>query len=156
MTDTLYIDLDLACGTYRFALPPSAQMEIERICQAPFGAVAARVMRGRFSVRDDATTGLITQAEFGALDLDMIIRKGLIAGGGVTDDAEPGVLLSQGDVDGWFAINYLNKWSIEQKWTVAAAVIGAMFHGYPAAANLPKAADAKAVGKKPTAQLADA
>lgn len=141
MTDTPYIDLELACGTYRFALPNGAQMEIERACQAPFGAVAARVMRGRFSVSDDATAGLITQAEFGALDFDMIIRKGLVAGSRVTEGAEPGVLLGQGDVDGWFATNYLNKWSIEQKWTVAAAVIGAMFHGYPAATNLPKSGD---------------
>lgn len=35
MTDIPYIDLELACGTYRFALPSTAQIEIERICRPP-------------------------------------------------------------------------------------------------------------------------
>ena len=113
-------------------------------------------MRGRFPVSDDATAGLITQAEFGALDFEMIIRQGLVAGGRVTEGAELGVLLGQADVDGWFASNYLNKWSIEQKWTVAAAVIGAMFHGYPPATNLPKSGDAATGDTDRSPQLAAA
>lgn len=138
MTETPTIDLELANGTFRFALPSSAQMNIERLCRAPFGVVAARIMRGRFPIDENSTGGLISQAEFGALDFDMVIREGLIAGGWASLPQHPNYAFGRGDFEGWFSTKYLNKWTIEQKWTVAAAVIGAMFYGQPSAANLPK------------------
>ena len=147
MTDTPSIDLDVANGTYRFALPSMSQMQVERRCRVPFGAVAARVMRGRLPNADTSTTGLITEAEFGAFDFDAIIREGLIAGGWASLPGHPDYVMERGDVDGWFTTKYLSQWTIEQKWALAAAIIGTMFFGHPAAGNLPQAAaDSEAEG----------
>lgn len=138
MTDTPSIDLEIADGTYRFALPAGAQHNVERLCRLPFGSVAARVMRGRFPVDENATAGLITEAEFGAFDFDAIITEGLIAGGWASKPGHPNYKMEKGDIIGWFGDRYLRRWTIEQKWTIAAAVIGSAFYGHPAAANLPK------------------
>lgn len=126
-------------GEYLFRLGIAEIGELQTKCAPPggtvgIGEIAARVMRGRYSMdeRGTASIGIPTEAEWHILDLVETIRLGLVGGGsGVVNGEEVKVnpVRARQLVD-----LYVMSRPLSEAWTLAAAILTALVVGFDAGA----------------------
>jgi len=75
------IHLPFGDGVYRFRLPLPMIYEVQRKTKTGIGALFARVLEGRYVLKNGGTFGMPTEAKYSAEDLIETVRCGLIGGG---------------------------------------------------------------------------
>jgi hypothetical protein len=121
------IDLEFADGSYTFALPLAQINELQRKCDIGIGGLFGRVLKGCQRIGDDIVLAP-GQAEFYALDIIETIRHGLIGGAkGVVNGEEVKVTPQ---VATRLVDTYVLGYPLNNSWSLAGAVLGAVIVGY--------------------------
>ena len=118
-----------ADGSYRFRLTLHGINEIQERCKAGIGKVWSRLAASRLN-HLDIDAGVPNQAEFLIADIVEPIRQGLIGGGmGEVDGQEVKVtsLVANRLID-----NYVFNRPLQESWSLAFAIVGALIEGYDA------------------------
>ena len=116
-------------GSYRFRLTLHGINEIQERCKAGIGKVWSRLAASRLN-HLDIDAGVPNQAEFLIADIVEPIRQGLIGGGmGEVDGQEVKVtsLVANRLID-----NYVFNRPLQESWSLAFAIVGALIEGYDA------------------------
>lgn len=115
--------LDFGDGKYNFRLTVAGVLELQDKVKAGFGMLAARVLAGRYTDREDNPFGYPLDAKYRLEDLLETIRLALVGGGGgiVNDVNVP--------VDPPRAVQLVKTYCFPERplseaWTLAAAIIG--------------------------------
>lgn len=129
------IELEFAGGDYLFKLPLTMLKELQRECGATMGQIMARIFKGRYLFSGEPM-GQVEEAAFAAEDLHWIPRMALTGGnrGVVADETRT---VNANDADRLCKAHY-DDLPVHEKWTLCAALMGALYQGYrPAAAASP-------------------
>lgn len=136
------LELEIGDGIYRCKLNLPQIAELQTKCGIPvrhpeygemikptgIGAVTARVLKGRYKLRDGSVFGEPLEAEFFAHDCLEVVRLALIGGGGGIVDGEDvavDAIRARQIMD-----RYVQPMPWDRIWELAAAILLANIHGY--------------------------
>lgn len=121
------IELAFADGNYRFKLKLTGINEIQNKCGVGIGAVWSRLASSRLNPMG-VDAGVPDEAKFTIADIVEPIRQGLIGGGEGEVDGEP--VKVTGLVANRLIENYVFDRPLQESWSLAYAIVGALVEGF--------------------------